>query len=66
MSDDKSEPKPIKDAKLQDVQGGITLDNGIKRSGNITLDNGLKNTAETDISRVMGKGPIPSMLDDGN
>ena len=42
MSDDKSEPKPIKDAKLQDVQGGITLDNGIKQSSNITLDNGIK------------------------
>ena len=59
-----TEPKPIKDAKLEEVQGGITLDNGIKRTGNITLDNGIKLRSDVDSSLVMGKGPIPSISDD--
>ena len=41
MSDQKK-PESVSDDDLDAVQGGITLDNGIKRGSNITLDNGIK------------------------
>ena len=37
-------PKNLSKDDLDTVQGGITLDNGIKRQRGITLDNGLKQT----------------------
>ena len=43
MSED-DRPEKLTKEELSEVQGGITLDNGIKRSGNITLDNGIKQT----------------------
>ena len=43
MSED-DRPEKLTKEELAEVQGGITLDNGIKRSGNITLDNGIKQT----------------------
>ncbi|MEM7746095.1 MAG: hypothetical protein AAF409_20565 [Pseudomonadota bacterium] len=46
MSGSKDKPEKLSKAELDAVQGGITLDNGIKRG--ITLDNGIKRGAIVD------------------
>lgn len=51
----KDEPKDINDAALKDVSGGITLDNGIKRTSRITLDNGIKNRVSADIDDAVDR-----------
>lgn len=38
--DKKKEPELLDDADLDKASGGITLDNGIKRSGNVVMSGG--------------------------
>ncbi|MEM0989950.1 MAG: hypothetical protein AAGK00_13815 [Pseudomonadota bacterium] len=59
---DETDPKKLSKEQLAQVQGGITLDNGIKRQGAITLDNGIKQSAITLDNGIKQTGVIADDL----
>jgi bacteriocin-like protein len=55
MTEDDTNPKNLSNEELAKVQGGITLDNGLKKESNITLDNGLKKESNITLDNGLKK-----------